>query len=246
MDTAEKDILELLTDETAEQVAKELTEQVAAFGAFAKLKDKTAKEKIGMVDFSFDLSKGKVASENANTWFAFDLKRDTMAFAFMKAMYARDLPEDENQKLLDFVGKVATILTEKFQDQFRDAVRKAVIPDSDPRAIPLEKVEILGIELVDYSSVDDIDKKTVKYIKLPDVPVNMRSLTSRIMEVRDEHPELTVADIIQKERLAANPVFDAIMGVQMGDKYLWDCQMAMFVDYSVSQEVLDAVKKKKV
>lgn len=239
-----KDLKDFFNEESAIRVADDLYEHLARFKDYTNIKNKVDREIVGALDYSYDLSKGKVKGNGANTWFTFDLK-EGIAYDFMKAMYAREVLDEESKHLDLFIGQVATHLTNGYTDKMRDIVRSAIVPTSDPKVVPLTKVEVLGIEIVDYSSVGKEQKYMLKFIKLPDIPINMLAVNSRIMEVQDANPNMEVSEIIYKERLAANPIFDAVLGVEKGDKYLWDVQVAMFVDYSFSEEFL-ALKDKAV
>ena len=237
------DLLEYLNDETADQIAAQLVTQVQKFTDFSKLKTQQEKEMIGNVDFAFDVHAGKSVGEDANTWFSFDLTRDTLPYNYMKALFAREITDEEDAKNVEFLKQVNKLFSEKYVGPVRDVIRSVVIPDSDPRTVPLTRITLLDTEIVDYSAVDSDDKRTVNYIKLPGIAINMQSVTSRIFAVREEFPKMSINDVIIKERRAANPMFDAVMGATLGSKYLWDCHLSLNVDYSMSDEFL-AIQKK--
>lgn len=238
-----KDLLAYFNPEDAKLIASDLVTHLERFLGYGEAKTQAEKDVIGRMDYSYDLSDGHVQGTNSNTWFDFDLKSDSLSYQFMKAMYAREISEEEETQLNEFIGKISAEIVASHSPTISKIVRKSVMPSSDPKVIPLDKIEILGIEIVDYSSVDEIDKHTMRYIKLPDIPINMQAVNSRIMEVRDEKPAMSVNDIIHQERLAANPLFDALMGADLGERYLWFVRVAMWVDYSFSQEFLDSQKK---
>lgn len=241
--TTGKDLLAYFNDTDLKIIAKDVVEHLLRFNDYDKAKNSQEKDAIGRMDYSYDLSDGLMKSNDTNTWFDFDLKPESISYQFMKAMYNREISEDENTQLNAFIEKIAKEISASYKKELRDLVRKTVMPSSDAKVVPLEKIDVFNIEIVDYSSVDEIDRHTFRYIKLPDIPVNMQAVSSRIMEVREENPLLSVNDIIHKERLAANPLFDALMGVDIGEKYLWFVRVAMWVDYSFSQEFLDSQKK---
>jgi hypothetical protein len=237
-----QDVLAYFTDDTRIRLAHDLNEHVKPFCRYAEFKNaknEVEREKIGNLDFQFDMSAGKIKDDvSANTWLAFDVKQDTLLFEFMRAMYAREVTDEETKQIKDFLDTVAKKAVENHLTDLRESLRRAVLPDTDPRTFPLEKIEILDVELVDYSSVEPDDKRTVQYIKLPGETVNMQAVSSRIMAVREEFPKMSINDVIIKERKAANPVFDAVMGANLGAKYLWDCNVSLCVDYSMSEEFL--------
>jgi hypothetical protein len=238
------DFTSYLNDESAIVFAKELAEHIERFKGYDKLKTTAEKELVGSTDCQYDMSGGKMVGENANTWFSFDLNRDSTLYTFMKAMFARETKDEEEEAIRDFLAtKVGGFLSANHADVVREVIRSISLKDSDPRTFPLSKIDLLDVELVDYSSVESEDKRTVNYIKLPGVSINMKNVMARIHEVRDEYPKMSTNDIIIKERKAANPIFDAVMGATVGSKFLWECHLSFCVDYSFSEEFL-AIQQK--
>lgn len=230
----------MMTDSVASEMAQEFAGRIEEF---KKLKDATTRverEAIGATDHSFDLSKGKVEGEKPNTWFSFDFKPDSTSYRFLKAMFDHDLSNEEENDVDDHLTKVAQLMVDNHVDQIREVARTVVLPDPPEEAVPMETIKVLGIEMVDYSSISDFNKRIIKYHKFPNAQSNMASVSQAVTEASDLNPNLSIEEIVNMERIAGNPAFEGILSASVGDKYLWDASIVMFVDYSFSDEVIEA------
>lgn len=229
-----KDILDLLTDANAERVASDIVKRLSAFKSFTKIKDAKEREKIGRCDIDFELSKGRVRNEDANTWFSFDLNADSSAYEFLKAIYARDVDDEENHKINQFLAKVTTIINTAYVAEMREAIRAAAIPEWPAKLHPLESIEVLAIDLTDYSAIREADRYTLKFAKAPDAITNMRAMLEAIQSVaeNDDRPAHEIGlDLLSK----GHPAFYGVRDIEQGDKYLWDVSLTIFADYSADE-----------
>jgi len=206
-----------------------------------QFQDAESIEEIGKIDHNFVLSKGKVESDDANTDIVFDLPRDSEAYAFLKAMYADSIDEDSDKQIETFIKEICKCLTDDHTIVIRDMLRSKVICDAPEEAVPIKKIEVMAIELVDYSAVDDDDKYLLKFQKLPNIPINMQALMAFIMNVKenDNNTDKTTSQIINEEKLKGNKLFEGILGISRGDKYLWDVNISLFADYSFSDDFIE-------
>lgn len=193
-------------------------------------------EKFGKVDFQFDLSKGMMQGADANTYFAFDIEQKGILYDFFKAIHADEIDDEEEtiKKLNDFINSICKDLSNAYSVTLQEVVRNRVLPDSKEWIIPLDNIEIIAIEMVDYSSVEDDDKYTMKIAKYPDKDVNMEAIYNKIAAIKEENPDKTSAQIVREQKENGDPDFEGIYKVVRGDKYLWDISISMFVDYSLS------------
>ena len=64
----ERDIMNFLNAETSSKIARELVDHLLRFV--------TDPDGAGTVDYSYDVSGGKISSREANTWISFNLDKD--------------------------------------------------------------------------------------------------------------------------------------------------------------------------
>ena len=61
--------------------------------------------------------------------------------------------------------------------------------------------------------------------------------------IRQVKQGLTPEQILQQEIEEGNPVFEQIVHLEQGDKYLYDINVTLFVDYSLAEESMDELTK---
>ena len=184
-------------------------------------------------DYKFDLVSGKIASKQPNTWFMFDAKDggDNLV-EFTKALYDRELTEEENIAINSFMSKIALSLMDSSNCQnLRDQIRKSVMPHSDPRFFPLQEIYVESIDVVDFAGIKDEHKHLVKWKKMPGYSLNIKKITEYINNLENKD-STSIVDIVKHEIQNANPLFEGVLGVEVGDKYLFDINISFFVDYS--------------
>jgi hypothetical protein len=233
-----KDVLDYFDDKTAGQIAWDLSLAIDQFRIVDDFK------KVGKIDFSFDVQKGKTIDAGPNTYLLFDLPEDSVAYAFLKASFDREISVEEEEKLQAFTEKVCQILSEKHGSIISGVMRKVAFNNISAEAIPMEAVRVYGIEMVDYSSVDDQDRYTLRIAKLPDVPVNTQAVLSFIQQVRDTDKTKTSAQVVEEERAKGNKLFEGVLSIQAGHKYLWDVSMSIYIDYSYSEGFVKAQQER--
>lgn len=197
------------------------------------------------VDYKFDVKGGvmKDMEGEANTWFYFDAKPDSVLRKFLKAMYSEATTEEENEKISMFVGTLGDMLHTTYLARLRQAVRKHVLPDSMEEAIPLRAIRIVAIDIDDCDAYGPEEGRYLfKFMKMPGAEVDMSLVMGEIAKISEEQGG-SVHEIVARERVKGNPAFSGILGVETGIKYLWDISISMHVDYSLSSEVLDEIKK---
>lgn len=237
-----KDIKDFLNDESLQTLSEEIVEKLTNFQSWNDVKTEKEKETIGRLDFNYNLKEGVMAesSDQPNTYFSFDFDENSLCYEFMKAMYARDMEEAEERQIGAFMQLLAEKIVDDYTDSIKETIRTAILQGASEEAVPLNLIKILSLEIVDYTSAED--KYLTKFVKMPDVPINMQKLQSRVLEIRDENPTKSLRDIVLEERDAGNPVFQGILDVEQAEKYLWDINITMHVDYSFSQRFLEVAQ----
>ncbi len=223
-------------DDASSRIAADLAACIQKFYDAKDIDD------IGKIDHNFVLEKGKVEGDDANTNFVFDLPRNSEAYAFLKAMYAEEVEEDDDEKIIEFVKEVCVRLTDEHAPVIRNTIRSKVIGDTPEEVVPIKRLEVMAVELVDYSAVDEDDKYVMKFHKMPGVPVNMQALMAFIMNAKENDDRKTTAQVIDEERLKGNKLFEGMLGVDRADKYLWDVNIVLYADYSFSDEFMESQK----
>ena len=203
----------------------------------------TEKANKSNVDYSFDITKGtgKIKSRNPNTTFFFDTDKNTLLDKMKKALFDEDLSdikegnkeEEFMNKVNDFLEKVGNKITLDYHPLLEDTIRRVILPGSVSEVIPLEEISIISIEIADFSSVPEPAKHMLKVGKKPDGNVKTDKITTFIHDKQEETGQ-TIEEIFNEEKLI-NPLFKDIISIEQGDKYLYDVNIVLFIDYSLSK-----------
>jgi hypothetical protein len=195
------------------------------------------------IDYSFDITKGtgQVKNRDPNTFFTFDTEDKTFLYTLKKAMFDDDLKdisaeeeEDLVKDISNFLRKVSVKIEEEDNIKtVRDSIRKVVIPGSKEEDIPLSKISIISIDIADFSSVPEPAKYLVKIGKIPGYDIKTGEVVKYLHEKQEEIGG-SVEEIFEKEK-EINPIFKGIASIQGGDRYIFDVNITMFVNYSLSK-----------
>jgi len=217
-----KDITEYLNDNSLKYISDAIKKC---------LKDNPTSSKW---DYKFDLVSGKIVNKQANTWFMFDaVDGGDILVDFMKALYSREFTSDEDVSVNEFMSKIAlSLMNDSNSQNLRDQIRKNVMPQSDPRFFPLKDIYIESIDILDFSGVRSDHKHLVRWKKIPGCHINIKKMTDYINSKIGDDESVSLTDIVKQEIDNANPIFDGVLGVEIGDKYLFDINISLFADYS--------------
>lgn len=234
----DKEIFVLMEDEAlVEKMASEIT------NAFVEKADGDN------VDYSFTIGRrdGKITDEErANTYFYFDTDDYPNLDKFKKAFFAEDLEtieegSIEEQELMeaarDFIIKVCQKVTEDHFEELKETVRRVVLGNKvGEDQVPLNTIDVISFDLADYSSVPESGKYLLKIGKVPDTAVDTEKVL-RFVQDRQEETGETLQEIVDLERQAGNTLFNNVIAIQRGRKFLHDISIYLFVDYSLAEEV---------
>ena len=205
------------------------------------------------VDYEWTIKEGtgKVSSRNSNTFFYFDTKENTALDNFKKALFNEDLADikegsKEEQELMDdvniFLQKICKNITEFHFEDLREIIRKVVLGNkSDLNAIPLDNIQILSIDIADFSSIPEPSKYLLRIGLKPDTNINTGKITQFIQEKEEETGE-DIDTIVEIEKKAGNLLFKDVLSIEKGRKYLNEISLYMFVDYSLAEEIMEKSK----
>ena len=205
------------------------------------------------IEYSFDIAKGtgRVKNKQPNTIFSFDTKSGTLLEELKKALFNEDLAEikqgsEEDKKLMNkvtkFLEKMAEEINFNYIEELQDTIRKVVLPTSKEEDIPLNEITINSIDISDFSSIPEPSKYTLKIGKLPDTNIDTAEITKYVHE-RQERNNKTVQEIFEEEK-NTNSLFQNIIALESGSKYLYDISITLFVDYSLSKLPPESICKK--
>ena len=202
------------------------------------------------VDYEWTIKEGtgKVSNRQSNTFFYFDTKENTALDNFKKALFNEDLADieegsKEEQELMDdvniFLQKICKNITEFHFNDLREVIRKVVLGNkSDLHAIPLDDIQILSIDIADFSSVPEPSKYLLRIGKRPDTDIDTGKITQFVQEKEEETGE-DINTIVEIEKQAGNLLFKDILTIEKGRKYLNEISLYMFVDYSLAEEIME-------
>lgn len=196
------------------------------------------------VEYNFSIGEdGKVSSDQANTYFAFDTPKDSFIHKFKKSMFNDDLndikenSEEEKelmQKIREYLYKVCEDITNNYKEQLEEVIRRVILGNKMSNdKIPLNKIELLMMDISDYDSVPEYSKYLLRIYKTTEsVKIDTDSITIFIQNQQEETGK-TPEEIFLIERRKENPLFDNITGISQGHKFLNDVILYFFVDYSL-------------
>ena len=201
-------------------------------------------------DYSFTISResGKMSNNSANTFFVFDTKENTYLDKFKKALFDEDLKdieensEEEKELMTDireYMVKIGKAITEEHGEKMKETVRRVILGNKvDKTVAPINDIEIISIDVADYTSIPESFKYLLRIGKKPDTECDTDEII-KFIQNREEETGMKIEDIFNLEKQAGNPLFDNIIGITKGRKYLSEISLCMFVDYSLTIEEKD-------
>ena len=225
------DILDLLGDENAKALAREIVD------VFIETADNNT------LECKFDISAGKIIKSDANTWFNFDVPKNTKLDDFKKALFERELQPEESSQVEAFIREIQKILEQDHCDTLTKRIRAVLMPANSPKKIPMHNPKISKVEISDCSPVPYFARFTMKIGKPEDTHIDIKKVVERLSELRDELPEN--ADKTANQLFEENKhedVFAGVVNIMDGHRFLYDASITMFVDYSMSDEFLEAIQ----
>jgi len=194
--------------------------------------------------FTIDGKNKKIKSQEANTYFVFDTKKDTCIDDFKKSLFDKDLEDieensDKEKKLMEnvryFLLKVCKKIEEKHSDEIKETIRRVVLGNKHgENKVPLSKIEVISIDIADYSSIPESYKYILRIGKSPGTEINTDEVI-KFIQNRQEKTGMDIDSIFSIEKQAGNPLFENVMTVEATRKFLNEVSIYFFVDYSIKQ-----------
>jgi len=202
------------------------------------------------IDYSFTVNRGtgQIYDEKMepNTYFVFDTERETVLDKFKKALFDEDLNSikehsKEEKKLMEdvrnFLLKVCSVMTDEYFGQLKETIRRVVLGNkADEKKVPLSFIDVVSIDLADYTSIPESSRYLLKIGKIPGSDIN----TDEVIKLIQDRQELTGMDIdtvFSIEKKSGNPIMKNVEAIILGKKFLNEISIYFFVDYSVIPNV---------
>ncbi len=199
------------------------------------------------IDYNFTISRknGQVYNADPNTYFVFDTVGQTALDDFKKSLFAEDLSDiEENSKeeeilmtdVREFLLKVCNSITTEYYDDIKKIVREVILGNKvDAERVPLKTIEVVSIDLADYSSVPESSKYLLKIGKVPGSDINTDEVI-KLIQSRQEKTGMDIDTIFSIEKKAGNPIFKNVEAVILGRKFLNEISIYFFIDYSLAHD----------
>ena len=208
------------------------------------------------VEYSFDLDGAtkEIKSKDTNTYFVFDTEGETHLDDFKKLLFDEDLADikeesEEEIELMEdvrkFLLKICKNVTQKYKKDIEETIRRVVLGNRyDSKKVPLAKIEVVSIDVADYSSIPESYKYILRIGKIPESEIN----TDEIIKFVQDRQELTGMDldsVLSIEKQAGNPLFKNVLVIEPTRKFLNEISIYFFVDYTqvVTKEEQLAIQK---
>ena len=200
--------------------------------------------------YTIDGMTKEVKGKDANTYFVFDTAGETCIDDFKKLLFDEDLEDikegsKEEESLMedvrDFLFKVCKKITKDYKSNLQKTVRRVVLGNKHGEdKVPLKDIEMISIDVADYSSVPESFKYILRIGKTPGTEID----TDEVIQFVQNRQELTGMDIdsiFSIEKQAGNPLFKNVLIIEPTRKFLNEISIYFFVDYTVI--VTDEEKK---
>lgn len=198
------------------------------------------------VEYQWTIRKedGQISSKDANTSFSFDPDENSMLREFIEALYSEELSyitegSREEKDLLEKVGEYMSLvseeLTKNYKEDLQEVIRRVILGNkSDPETMPLDTIQVLSIDLADYSSISESEKYLLKVFKEYGTEIETDEIV-KYMHQREEETGESVDTIFCIEKQAGNPLFENVTSVQRTQRFLNEINVYFFVDYSIAR-----------
>jgi len=206
------------------------------------------------VEYSFTLdgTSKKVKGDEANTYFAFDTKGETCIDEFKKLLFDKDLEDIEKDspeevKLMEdvriFLFKICQEITYKYKENLQETIRRVVLGDKhSSETVPLDNIEVISIDVADYSSVPESCKYLLRIGRVPGTEIDSDDVI-KFVQNRQEVTGMDIDTVFSIEKQAGNPLFKNVMVIEATRKFLNEIIIYFFIDYSLSEEAKNKMEE---
>jgi len=204
--------------------------------------------------FTIDGESKEIKEKEANTYFVFDTKGQSVLDELKKSLFDEDLDniqenskEEENlmNDVRNFLLKVSNTMTTKYRKDLEETIRRTVLGNKySKKTVPLETIEVISIDIADYSSILESHKYILKIGKEAGAETNTDEIIQFIQN-RQEKTGMDIDSIFSIEKKAGNPLFEEVISVETKRKFLNEISIYFFVDYSINAPEKNCLKSEK-
>ncbi len=193
--------------------------------------------------FTIDGTTKEMKEQDANTYFVFDTAGETCLDDFKKLLFNEDLADIEEESkeektLMEdvriFLLKVCKKITNDYKEDLEKTIRKVVLGNRcNKETVPLSIIEVIAIDVADYSSVPESYKYLLRIGKVNGTEIN----TDEIIKFVQNRQELTGMDIdsvFSIEKQIGSPLFENVLAIEPTRKFLNEISMYFYVDYTIT------------
>lgn len=195
--------------------------------------------------YTIDGETKEIKERDANTYFVFDTEGETTLDDFKKLLFDKDLEDIEKESeeeialmedVRNFLLKVCKKITEDYKEDLQITIRRVVLGNKyTPEQVPLENVEVVTVDVADYSSVPESFKYILRIGKNPGSEIDTDEII-KFVQNRQEETGMDIDSIFSIEKQAGNPLFKEVVVIEPTRKFLNEISMYLFVDYSINME----------
>jgi len=222
---------ELFTEDTAEKLSLEIIK---------KIKDQET-----IIDYDFNISKGKMVGDtsdpDANTWIKFDTNKSELMKKVIDTLADESIEPTEERKniFLDFRKSLMSKLSSDYKSQFTDALRNAIFENKiTVEMCPMEHCEVLESDIADVPLSSKYLLKIKKINYAGSIPEYIsQPIYEKLMEIETEKPDATKEELqdllneyIQDQQKNNKWLFVKSVELCHG---LFEYQLDVFVDYTM-------------
>ena len=195
------------------------------------------------IEYSFTIKNdtGKVDDKVSNTYFIFDPKEDSLLHKVKKALFNKDLEKiqegsKEEEELMEdvrkFLVKVCDTITKNYHKDLEETIRRVVLGNKvSKEKVPLGMIDVISIDIADFSSVPESTKYLLKIGKMPGSDINTDEVIKFVQD-RQDKTGMDMDTIFSIEKQSQSPMFKNVVSIQKGRKFLNEITIYFFVDYS--------------
>lgn len=252
------ELLDLLNDENANQIADEVVAALEIEGVFGK-----------SIEVDYEINKGVMARKpiehpdvrkaiislhgkelpSPNTSFSFNANKSTKLYyinsLICKLIEEKGITDFEYNSIMPFLEKIIHNLnSEDRKEKIRNILRKNVLGDADPVMFPIKDLTCMLFEFGSKEDYGDIIKiqKFARYNKLSGSFVGEKKSISEDLMLRrrqfgycsDKSAREIYDTIVLAQKEAGNPLYDEILPEDVFIvKEAKECHLDIFADYSV-------------
>ena len=204
--------------------------------------------------YTIDGPTKKIKNKDANTYFVFDTAGETCLDDFKKLLFHEDLADieegsKEEEKLMEdvrgFLFKVCNEITKEYKTELQKTIRRVVLGGKySEEKVPLKEIEMISIDVADYSSVPESFKYILRIGKVPGTETDTDEII-QFVQNRQEKTGMDIDSIFSIEKQAGNPLFENVLVVEPTRKFLNEISIYFFVDYTITmlEEEKEIVRK---